>query len=32
MPTAYDRRLIEDWLPVNEISIEAIRERNAASA
>ena len=27
-----DRRLIEDWLPVNEISIESIRERSAASA
>ena len=26
------RRLIEDWFPVNEISIEAIRERAAASA
>ena len=26
------RRLIEDWLPINEISIEAIRERAAASA
>ena len=26
------RRLIEDWFPVNEISIEAIRERVAASA
>ena len=27
-----NRRLIEDWLPINEISIEAIRERSAASA
>ena len=27
-----DRRLIEEWLPVNELSIEAIRERSAASA
>lgn len=26
------RRLIEEWLPINEISIEAIRERSAASA
>ena len=26
------RRLIEDWLPINEISIESIRERAAASA
>ena len=26
------RRLIEDWFPVNEISIESIRERAAASA
>ena len=26
------RRLIEEWLPVNELSIEAIRERSAASA
>ena len=26
------RRLIEDWFPINEISIEAIRERAAASA
>ena len=26
------RRLIEDWLPINEISIEAVRERAAASA
>ena len=25
-----DRRLIEDWLPINEISIEAIRERAGA--
>ena len=25
--TPHNRRLIEDWLPVNEISIEAIRER-----
>ena len=31
-PTTHNRRLIEDWLPVNEISIEAVRERNAASA
>ena len=29
MPTV-DRRLIEDWLPINEISIEAIRERAGA--
>ena len=27
-----DRRLIEDWLPIQEISVEAIRERAAASA
>ena len=27
-----DRRLIEEWLPVNELSIESIRERSAASA
>ena len=26
------RRLIEEWLPISEISIEAIRERSAASA
>ncbi len=26
------RRLIENWLPINEISVESIRERNAASA
>ena len=26
------RRLIEEWFPINEISIEAIRERSAASA
>ena len=26
------RHLIEDWLPINEISIESIRERAAASA
>ena len=26
------RRLVEEWLPINEISIEAIRERSAASA
>ena len=26
------RRLIEEWLPIKEISIEAIRERSAASA
>ena len=25
-------RLIEHWLPINEISIESIRERAAASA
>ena len=25
-PTPHNRRLIEDWLPVNEISIETIRE------
>ena len=30
--TDKDRRLIEDWLPVNEISIESIRERSAVSA
>ena len=30
--TETTRRLIEDWLPINEISIEAIRERSAASA
>ena len=29
MPTAYDRRLIEDWLPVNELSVEAVREGGA---
>ena len=28
--TPHNRRLIEDWLPVNEISIEAIRERVGA--
>ena len=27
-----NRRLIEEWLPINEISIESIRERSAASA
>ena len=27
-----DRRLIEEWLPVSELSIESIRERAAASA
>ena len=27
-----DRRLIEEWLPVNELSIESVRERSAASA
>ena len=32
MKSQHDRRLIEDWLPINEISIEAIRERSAASA
>ena len=31
-PTSDNRRLIEDWLPINELSIEAIRERSAASA
>ncbi len=31
MPPAH-RRLIEDWLPIKEISAEAIRERSAASA
>ncbi len=31
MPPAH-RRLIEDWLPIKEISAEAIRERAAASA
>ena len=30
--TTTDRRLIETWLPVNELSIEAIRERAAVSA
>ena len=33
MPTSTssnDRRLIEDWLPVNELSIESIRERAGA--
>ena len=29
-PTTHNRRLIEDWLPVNEISIEAVRERAGA--
>lgn len=28
-PTTHNRRLIEDWLPVNEISIEAVREGGA---
>ncbi len=32
MSTALNRRLIEDWLPINAISVESIRERNAASA
>ena len=32
MPTAPSRRLIENWLPINEISVEGIRERAAASA
>lgn len=32
MSTAPNRRLIEDWLPINAISVESIRERNAASA
>ena len=27
-----NRRLIEDWLPINAVSVESIRERNAASA
>ena len=26
------KRLIEQWMPINEVSTEAIRERNAASA
>ena len=29
LPTAHDRRLIEDWLPVNELSVEAVREGGA---
>ena len=29
MPTTHDRRLIEDWLPVNELSVEAVREGGA---
>ena len=32
MTTTTDRRLIEDWLPIAETSIESIRERAAASA
>ena len=32
LPNQKDRRLIEDWIPVNEISIESIRERTAVSA
>ena len=32
MPTPTSRRLIENWLPINEISVEGIRERAAASA
>ena len=32
MTTAPSRRLIENWLPINEISVEGIRERAAASA
>ena len=31
MPTT-NRRLIEDWLPINAVSVESVRERNAASA
>ena len=30
MPTAPSRRLIENWLPINEISVEGIRERAGA--
>ena len=30
--TNNNRRLIEDWLPINATSVESIRERNAASA
>ena len=29
-PAPADRRLIEEWLPVNELSVEAIRERAGA--
>ena len=29
IPTSRDRRLIEDWLPVNELSVEAVREGGA---
>lgn len=29
-PPPANRRLIEEWLPINELSIEAIRERAAA--
>ena len=29
MDSATNRRLIEDWLPINEISVEAVREGGA---
>ena len=32
MPNLQPPRLIENWLPINQISAECIRERNAASA
>ena len=32
MSSTTNRRLIEDWLPIDAISAESIRERNAASA
>ncbi len=32
MKTATSRRLIEEWLPIREVSIESIRERSASSA
>ena len=32
MSSTTNRRLIEDWLPINPISVESVRERNAASA
>ena len=30
--TDHTERLIEQWLPINQVSTEAIRERSAASA